>query len=464
MAAIHNSPYAGSWYPGRREELAEMTAGLFAASRERIGDQLLPHGLGFVVPHAGLRYSGTVACAAWRHIRERGPKRVVLLAFAHHGSPPAVVMPDVDCIAVPTGRVSLSTAGLPFEQVAEGDVCDHSLEIQLPLLLEAVPDAAVVPLYVGQLDAAERRRSARILVRLLDGDTVLVASSDFTHFGRTFHFQPFPVDEDTPARIRELDEGAMEAAASLDAALFLDELRESGATVCGYNPISLLLDTLSQVDGGDFYQQTLDYQTSGELTGGYDHSVSYAALGYFPRQAFELTYEERELLRESARRTLDHLLATGQRKPVPPRSLTPNLVRRAGVFVSLHEAGELRGCIGHRVGQQPLADAVPELTLSAALDDPRFEPLRAANHPVEIEISVLTPLRRIRDASAFHLRRHGVFFSLQSHRSLLLPQVAEDRQWSVEEFLGALSRKAGLGTQAWRNPKARLYVFEAQVF
>ncbi|MFB3825662.1 MAG: AmmeMemoRadiSam system protein B [Bryobacteraceae bacterium] len=464
MAASHTSPYAGSWYPGRTEELSRLLDHLFSSSTKRTGEHLMPHARAFVVPHAGLAYSGTVAAAVYRHIAALRPRRVAILAFSHSGGPNEVVVPEVDAIRTPVGEAVMDAADLPFRRVSEAQVCDHSLEIQLPLLLRAAPETHVAPLYVGHLSERAREDAAQALAALAGPDTVFVASSDFTHYGRGFGFTPFPVNDETPERIRELDFDVIRAASSLDPAAFLACLRQSGATVCGYNPIALLLRTLALTGTGDFYQETLDYQTSGEITGEFDHSVSYAAIGYFPREAFELDAAERELLHESARRTLNHLFETGRRKPIPPRSMTPNLARRAGVFVSLHEGGELRGCIGHRIGYEPLAAAVPQLALSAALEDPRFEPLRAPKRPVEIEISVLTPMRRIRDINAFVLGRHGAYFSSGIYHSLLLPQVAEDRDWEREDFFNALCRKAGCGGGAWRSPGAELYVFEAQVF
>ncbi len=470
MAAVHVSPYAGSWYPGRAEELDELIEGLFEGSRERTGAHLLPLGRAFVVPHAGLQYSGTVAAAAYRHIRELKPERIILLGFSHRGGPAAVAIPRVERIATPIGAVDVDRAAAaqldgrtPFRMVAEPEVCDHSVEIQLPLLVKAAPGTPVLPLYVGHLDDERRDAAAAALSELCGPGTALVASSDLTHYGRSFGYQPFPVDAHTPQKLQSLDFGVMQASGSLDPGIFLEHLAETGATVCGYNPIALLLRTLC-AGGGESFQTTLDYQTSGEITGDYHHSVSYGALGYFPAEAFELTNEEQKLLLASAARTLQHLFETGERRPMPPDTVPPALARQAGVFVSLHEGPHLRGCVGHRCGCEPLAEAVPELTLSAALDDPRFEPLKKPKHPVTIEISVLTPMRRVRDASGFRLGRHGAYLACGLYRSLLLPQVAGDREWSTETFLGALCRKAGLATHAWQNPETHLYIFRAQVF
>lgn len=471
MQPVHLSPYAGTWYPEDAAELERLLDDLFERSRERTGACALADPVAFVVPHAGLVYSGVVAAGAYRMVARNPPSRIVLLGFAHRGGPRAVAIPDVHRIATPVGEVAVDRAAAsalaanrPFQMVPERRVCDHSVEIQLPLLIKAAPGVPVLPLYVGPLDAAARGEAAQALAGLAQPGTLLLASTDLTHYGRSFRYQPFLPGGDFDERMRELDDGVMEAAGSLDPEIFLEHLAACRSTVCGSDPVALLLATLSRLPGGDIYQETVDYQTSAEITGDMEHSVSYGALGYFRARSFELEREDRELLLESARETLRRLLETGEREPVPPSGVTPALARQAGVFVSLHEGTRLAGCVGHRCGYRPLAEAVPELTLSAALDDPRFRPLRHARRPVGVEISVLTPLRRVRGPSEFVLGRHGLYLDCVGSRALLLPQVAQTREWTEEEFLNALARKAGLPPGAWSRPDARLHVFEAQVF
>jgi AmmeMemoRadiSam system protein A len=216
--------------------------------------------------------------------------------------------------------------------------------------------------------------------------------------------------------------------------------------------------------GDEIYQATLDYQTSGDLTGDYRHSVSYAALGYFRRAAFELDVADREALLDSAEETLRRLRQTGAREAIPARGGSAALQARRGCFVSLHQGEELLGCLGNCQGRKPLAEEAPELALAAALEDPRFRPAATVPGPIDIEISVLTPFRRIRGVEQFRLGDHGAFLKLGGHSGLLLPQVATHHEWTPEKFWQALSRKSTLGPRAWRDPKARLYVFEAQVF
>jgi len=465
MGAVHISPYSGAWYPESASELERLLEERFEQSLERTGPYLFPDGIGFVTPHAGPAYSGTVAAAVYRSLEQQRPERIVLLAFPHHGGLKGVAAPDVDAIATPLGEVAIDRAfASGFTRVAEDRVCDHSFEIQLPFLQKAAPRARVTPLYVGRMDAGGRRAAADQLAAAWQPGVVFVASSDFTHYGRSFGYVPFPADSAVSARLRELDFECMDAAGSLDAALFLETLGENGATVCGSGPIALLLEVIERLGSDDIYQTDLDYQTSGEITGDYRHSVSYAALGYFRRAAFELDAADREALLESAGETLRRLRETGAREPVPPRNGSIALGARRGVFVSLHQGEELLGCVGNCWGREPVAEEAPRLAIAAAVDDPRFRPAASVPGPIDVEISVLTPFRRIRDAKQFRLGRHGAFLKLRSHAGLLLPQVAAHHEWTADEFMRALARKSLLGPHAWRDPKARLSVFEAQVF
>lgn len=462
MSAVHVSPFSGTWYPAQAVALERLLEGRFQSSRRRTGPFLLSDAVGFVVPHAGPEYSGVVASAVYRSLQQNPPDRIVLLAFPHYGGLCGVAVPKVHAIATPLGSVPVDAfLSDRFPRVEEAAVCDHSFEIQLPYLQKAVPHTRLCPLYVGSITQTERRAFAEALAGEWRPGTVLLASSDFTHYGRSFGYVPFPADSQIAERLRALDTECMDAAGSLDPGFFLETLAETGATVCGAAPIALLLSAASLICPDGLFQTTLDYQTSGEITGDFRHTVSYAALGYFPRTAFELNLEDAEALLMSAERTLARLRETGHRDPV--RAIgSAALQSRRGVFVSLHEDAELLGCMGQCLGCEPLADAVPEMALAAALEDPRFNPGEAVARKFQIEISVLTPLRRIRAAAGFELGRHGALLRLGPMAGLLLPQVARPG-WSSADFLDALNRKAGLPAQAHQDPAARLSVFEAQI-
>jgi AmmeMemoRadiSam system protein B/AmmeMemoRadiSam system protein A len=464
MATVHNSPFSGSWYPEQAADLERLLDERFEESCRRTGPYLTPEGIGFVTPHAGPFYSGTVAAAVYRSLERLQPERIVLLAFPHHGRLRGVARPDVHAIQTPLGDVAIHGdfgGGFPF--ISEDRVCDHSFEIQLPFLQKVAPRARITPLYVGHLEPEARRATADELAAAWRPGMVFLASSDFTHYGSDFGYVPFPHDAMVSSRLLELDSECIDGAGSLDSCLFLDTLRENGSTVCGRDPIALLLDVLSRIGGDRLYQATLDYQTSGEITDDYRQSVSYAALGYFPQSAFELSAGDREALLDSAQETLRRLRETGNRELIAARG-SQELCGRRAVFVSLHQGKELLGCVGNCRGQGPLAEEVSGLALAAALDDPRFHPAAAVTGPIDVEISVLTPFRRIRAAEQFQLGRHGALLNLGGRTGLLLPQVAPERDWAPEDFWRALARKSNLAPHDWRDPRARLSVFEAQVF
>jgi len=140
------------------------------------------------------------------------------------------------------------------------------------------------------------------------------------------------------------------------------------------------------------------------------------------------------------------------------------LFKKCGVFVSLHKHGHLRGCIGHFGEDVPMHEIVAEMAHAAAFEDPRFMPVTSNELPdLDIEISVLTPMRRIHSIDEFQLHRHGIYIRKGYHSGTFLPQVADEVYWTKEEFLGHCSRdKAGIGWDGWRE--AELYVYEAIVF
>lgn len=464
MTAAFTTPFAGTWYPADPAELKQLLEELLAESAAAAGPVLPQGALAAVAPHAGLAYSGAVAASSWRCLAAARPARVVMLGFLHSGGPPEVVMPRLGAYETPLGRVPVDLSGFDFPALPPSHACDHSLEIQLPLALRLLPGVPVAPLYVGS--ASERVRSAaarRIAEALRPGD-VLLASTDLTHYGRRFGFTPFPLDAETASNLHALDREVIAAASSLDPSFFLSELRRTASTTCGAAPVSLLLEILGLLDGGEeIFQATLDYRTTGDLNGDYSLSVGYAALAYFRHSAFHLDQAARQELLRSVEATFDQLRQRNIERPVESGAPIESLDRRGPVFVSLHLKGELFGCIGRIGDEDSYRAAVPELALSA-LHDPRFPTRSTAPPDLEIEISILTPFKRLPAPERFRVGEHGGYLECWGLRGLLLPQVARESHATREWFLEALARKAGLPPRAWRNPEARLSAFRAQVF
>lgn len=467
-AQVHTTPMSGRWFAADAEGLKKQVAQAHALATARQGGLTpRPHLAGLVVPHAGIEYSGAVAAEAWQLAGTiaRG-RTVILLAFSHKGGPRGVVSPKVSAYKTPMGTIAVNTklvGELGFPQVAENEVCDHSLENQLPFLHGIVGAEGFVPLYVGALTPAELASAAKKLaVRVAAGD-LIVASSDFTHHGAGYGYQPFAQDEALPDKLRDRALEAFEHIGSLDVPLLDRFLAATGDTMCGANPIRLLMASLAaaRLPRGRLYMTTLDYVNSGQLTRDWSLAVSYGALAFHPAQSFGVADADRAALLAQARSTLD----SGK----PPAAASPaHLKQRTGVFVTLKKQGELRGCVGTLSPRSELMSTVADRTLAAAKSDPRFPAYTPSEGPVTLEVSLLTPLRRLPDWRAWQPGMGAVLVVKekdgQEKGGLLLPQIAFENGWGRDEFLKNLALKAGAAPDAFKRREARLYGFEAQVF
>jgi hypothetical protein len=171
--------------------------------------------------------------------------------------------------------------------------------------------------------------------------------------------------------------------------------------------------------------------------------------------------DDRRRLLQEARRAVSEALAGRSAVPAEPEGV---LGLRAGVFVSFHRHGELRGCIGHPDGDQPLAAVVAHCAVAAATEDPRFASVtRAELDDCEIELSVLGPIEPVDKVDDIIVGRHGLIVEQEWHRGLLLPQVAREQRWDRDTFLARTCAKAGLPGDAWKRG-ATIMKFEAEVF
>ena len=180
-----------------------------------------------------------------------------------------------------------------------------------------------------------------------------------------------------------------------------------------------------------------------------------------------LSAAERQTLLRIARDSLEAYVTSRRRLDVygGDYAITDRMRVVCGAFVSLHKAGDLRGCIGHIVGREPMVECVRDNAINAATNDYRFSPVEPREiGALSIELSILSPLRPVASWRDIEIGRHGVVLSLGGAQAVFLPQVAPEQGWGVEEMLRQLARKAGLGANAWREPKARFEVFTAQVF
>jgi len=146
------------------------------------------------------------------------------------------------------------------------------------------------------------------------------------------------------------------------------------------------------------------------------------------------------------------------------KDVPQSLREPCGAFVTLHKEGELRGCIGYVEGIKPLIETVKDVAEKAALEDYRFSPVTEDELPkIEIEISILSPLKQIKSIDEIEVGKHGLIIEQGGYRGLLLPQVAAEYGWDRTTFLNQTARKAGLSPEEWKNPKTKIFIFTAEI-
>ena len=179
---------------------------------------------------------------------------------------------------------------------------------------------------------------------------------------------------------------------------------------------------------------------------------------------FGLREEEKSELLALARASAECAVRENRAyQPAPSASLT--LQQERGAFVTLHKAGQLRGCIGYTSVRKPLYQIVRDTAALAALRDPRFAPVTAEELPeLDYEISVLSPLHHLLDPEKVEVGRHGLLIKRGVHEGLLLPQVPVEQGWDRETFLAHTCLKAGLPADSWRDQDTDIFCFTAEVF
>ena len=447
-----------------------------------------------IVPHAGYYYSGNVAAAAYMSLpRNKQYKRIFLLGPSHHEwLNGASVDSEVDYYATPLGNIpvdcetarQLIEADTVFFYREEAHSQEHCLEVQLPFLQRfyAVHASAtggsscetedlppIVPIIISTNDYKKLKRMAEVLKPYFTDENLFVISSDFSHYPS--YADACKVDALTGKAVESGDVEQFITAIETNARR---NIRNLATSACGEFAIITLMLMLD----GHYNVKHLLYQNSGDV----DNPDRSRVVGYHAfavlrdgqtqsDTVFSLSDKEKKLLKEIAFNSIKDSLngKRNVRADTSPTSETiyslhPILKQKCGAFVSLHKHGQLRGCIGHFGEDVALHEIVAEMARAAAFEDPRFPPLqRDELDDVDIEISVLTPMRRIQSLDEFELHRHGIYIKKGFRSGTFLPQVADQVNWTKEEFVGHCSQdKAGLGWDGWRD--AELYVYEAIVF
>lgn len=475
LKKIYRSPLSDrGWYSKNKQVLEKD----FKKYLDQVKTKGLQNVMALILPHAGYVYSGQVTAYAIKEILNTKYSRIIILGPSHgtymynHAS-----VPDFTHYKTPLGEVALDVDFIQnllrfryFKNNPKAHKQEHSVQIEIPFLQYAFENIKLVPVVVGDIDLKTAQKIGELLLKLIDEKTLVIASSDFTHYGPGFHYVPFK--ENIPENLKELDLGAFKFIEKKDLQGFKNYCSKTGITICGENPLSILISMLPE----NAKCHLLKYDTSGNLMKNWKPSVSYisgAFTGTWKRnkkmneqKQNALSDFDKKTLLKLARETLEYYLLNKQ-IPVPEDlgiTITPPMQEIMGAFVTLHKQGMLRGCIGEIFPSRALYKAVILHAVNSGTKDYRFPNVQKDElNKLVFEISALTAPYPVDSYNDIVLGKHGIVLEKHGRQSVFLPQVAPEQNWDLKTTLKHLSMKAGLPEDAWKEGTSFL-VFEAIVF
>jgi MEMO1 family protein len=466
---------AGRFYTADKETLTKEIRKLFADCKKFQDTRKVR---AIIAPHAGYVFSGRIAAAAFSATPENAEyKNIFIIGSSHIMAFEGASVYNTGDFITPLGKVAvnreiadkLKNNNRVFNFPVDAHMQEHSLEVQLPLIqLYYEHPQKIVPIIIGTTSTTTIKSIAEVLKPWFTSDNLFVISSDFSHY---------PSYENA----NEIDNLTATALMSGDPAIFLSTLKKNSSrniphletSMCGWTSGLLLLDLM----GGnkDLEFKKIDYCNSGDSP--YKDKtevVGYNAIAVTEKRQssttdqgfskdFKFTDKEEDMLFSIARNSIHSMLFEDKRYKIDEKNIPENLKEHLGAFVTLKINGALRGCIGRFISSDPLYDVVEASAISSAFEDPRFSPLSKSEYEkLNIEITVLGPMKKINNINEIVLGKHGIYIKKDFRTGTMLPQVATENGWTVEEFLGYTSRdKAGIGWDGWKD--AEIYTYEGLV-
>lgn len=469
---------AGTFYPATNKELKVELEELFANALQK----KLNNVGAIISPHAGYLFSGGVAASAFNQIdREREYERVFIIASSHRSSFPGASiycngnfeMPyGLEPVDTQLGAFLCSQNPSLFSSNPVHHSKEHSIEVQLPFINFILkPTYKVVPILMGNVTPQDCQSIAQALEPYYNSENLFIISSDFSHYPGYEH-------------ARAVDKATMQAIVSNNPVNLLNVIDQNASkgiknlqtSLCGWSAV-LVLHYLTRNNLFSSYH-ALEYKNSGDnaLYGEMDSVVGYWAIAvtrdnevlhWIARRAIEraITEENLDVLEESH---LTHLekdsanLKAQVLKELGVDKIPDSFLQKCGVFVTLKKRGKLRGCIGYIQSESPLYKEVANVAVLAACYDNRFNKVVPKElSEIEIEISVLSPMRLINDIEEIEMGKHGIQIEKDGRSGLFLPQVGAETGWTRQEYLGHCARdKAGLGWDGWKEAKISIFTVD----
>ncbi|MCF8364793.1 MAG: AmmeMemoRadiSam system protein B [Bacteroidales bacterium] len=459
---------AGQFYPENKSELRNELKNYFANAIPRKSNNLLA----IVTPHAGYVFSGQIAAHAFNQIDpDKKYDRIFLIGSSHRTWFEGASIYNIGNYKTPLGIAKVDKIladkliqdNQVFEFREDAHLTEHSLEVQLPFLQYHLnSDFKIVPIIIATQSEKTILKIAEALKPYFNSQNLFVISSDFSHY---------PNYE----QANHIDRITADAIASNSPQTFVETLKNNetksvpglATSMCGWSSMLTVLNLTQNMQG--IRITPLVYQNSGDaIFGDKSRVVGYWAISIYGTEnigsTFTLNDQEKKDLLAIARNTIEATVKGEKIPEIDTNGVSAKLKEYMGAFVSLHNGDELRGCIGRFNPEAPLFSIVQDMAISAATKDQRFTPVQARElSKTDIEISVLTPMKRIENISEIELGRHGIYIKKGYHSGTFLPQVADNTGWTLEEFLGHCARdKAGIGWDGWKT--AEIFTYEAIIF
>ncbi len=466
---VRPAAFAGSFYEGEKQKLTRQLKTLFAGETLKTDSENLTEKIrALIVPHAGYVFSGSVAAAGYSRLPVKNRyKRILILASSHRFSFKGAAVFASGNYSTPLGEINVDTrfaidllgkSDLFFEH-KEAHETEHSIEVQLPFLQHRLGrDFVLVPLLLGTHNAETCRKISKVLQPFFTPENLWIVSTDFSHYPK--YDDAVHTDEITANAICSNQPQQLLSVLNDEKIVKTEKL---ATPLCGWTSV---LTLLYMTEKEDIEFEKLRYQNSGDAP---IYGVKNRVVGYWSvavkskEKELKISEPEKAELIEKARHSISNFVTTGNRGQLLAPETNGILMEKTGVFVSIYIDGILRGCIGGFAGEQTLNEMVQRLAASSACDY-RFKPIQTDElNKMQLEISVLSPLKKIKSIDEIRLGKHGIYIKQGYNSGTFLPQVATKTGWDLEEFLGHCARdKAGIGWNGWKT--AEIFVYEAVVF
>jgi len=459
----------GTFYPADKQELQAMIHNYLkeAKSVEKKNEKAL------IVPHAGYVYSAPVAAVAYKTLHKKY-KNIFLLGSSHHVNFDGVSLYNKGDYLTPLGKVHVNQTIVQklidenefITYKPEAHAKEHTLEVQLPFLqsIYKEDELTIVPIIMATSNTETINKMANVLAPYFEDDANLfIISTDLSHYPA--YEDAKRVDMET---LKAIESNSVERFISTIIKHEKEGIANLGTSACGWAP---LITLLSLTQNKNYTYELLEYKNSGDTPyGEKERVVGYGAMRVYKNdttnddEEFTLSDEEKAILKEIAKLALYEAVEKNQRISIDASKIPPKLKRHLGAFVTLQKHGKLRGCIGRFEPDQPLYEVIIDMAISASRYDNRFNPVTPDElKDIDIEISVLTPRKRVNSVDDVVVGKHGIYIEYNGRSGTYLPQVATDMGWNAEEFVRSCCiEKAGIAPEHCKD--ATLWVYEAIVF